>query len=268
MITSTSNPKIKELVQLKKKSRIRDKEGVFLAEGIRLVKEMPPERIKALYISESWWEKNKREASRLSDGKAGAEVQVLSDTVFAYVSDTKTPQGILAVVRQMEYDLFDITGERRGQVPHILVLDNLQDPGNLGTIFRTAEAAGATGILMSRECVDIYNPKVIRSTMGAICRVPFYYAEDICTEIEKLKEKKISVYAAHLEGKTFYDEEDYREGCAFLIGNEGNGLREEVAACAGCRVRIPMEGQAESLNAAVASAVLMYEVSRQRRRQE
>ena len=87
-------------------------------------------------------------------------------------------------------------------------------------------------------------------------------------EIEKLKEKEIKVYAAHLEGKTFYDEEDYREGCAFLIGNEGNGLREEVAACAGCRVRIPMEGQAESLNAAVASAVLMYEVSRQRRRQE
>ena len=115
--------------------------------------------------------------------------------------------------------------------------------------------------------MDIYNPKVIRSTMGAVCRVPFYYAKDICGEIRKLKQEKIKIYAAHLEGIHEYDGEDYRDSCAFLIGNEGNGLKEEVAACADVKVRIPMQGKAESLNAAVASAILMFEAGRQRRKQ-
>ena len=262
IITSTGNQRVKELVQLQKKSRIRNKEGVFIAEGLRIVREMPAERIKSLYVSESWWKKHKKETDGL-----GKKVEIFSDAVFAYVSDTKTPQGILAVVRQMEYGFADITGEKKEKKAHILVLDNLQDPGNLGTIFRTAEAAGATGILLSSDCVDIYNPKVIRSTMGAICRIPFYYAEDLSAEIAKIKEKKIHVYAAHLNGRRFYDEEDYTRPCAFLIGNEGNGLRKEVADCADCQVRIPMEGKAESLNAAVAAAVLMFETGRQRRQE-
>lgn len=263
IITSTGNQRVKDLVQLQKKSRIRNKEGVFVAEGLRIVQEMPAERLKSLYVSESWWKKHKKETDEL-----GKKAEILSDAVFAYASDTKTPQGILAVVRQMEYGFADITGEKNQKMAHILVLDNLQDPGNLGTIFRTAEAAGATGILLSSDCVDIYNPKVIRSTMGAICRIPFYYAEDLCAEIAKIKEKKIHVYAAHLNGRRFYDEEDYTKPCAFLIGNEGNGLRKEVEDCADCQVRIPMEGQAESLNAAVAAAVLMFETGRQRRKEK
>ena len=118
---------------------------------------------------------------------------------------------------------------------------------------------------MSRGCVDIYNPKTIRSTMGAIYRMPFLIADDLPEMIGQLKEKKIGVYAAHLDGKNTYDRENYTGGCAFLIGNEGNGLRQEVADCADTWIRIPMAGQVESLNAAVASAVLMFEVSRQRR---
>ena len=146
-----------------------------------------------------------------------------------------------------------------------MVLDNLQDPGNLGTIFRTAEAAGVTGISMSRDCVDIYNPKTIRSTMGAIYRMPFLYAEDLKETIDALKEQGIQIYAAHLDGKNFYDKEDYRGGTAFLIGNEGNGLRREIAECADIWIRIPMAGRAESLNAAIAAAILMFETCRQRR---
>ena len=145
-------------------------------------------------------------------------------------------------------------------------MDNIQDPGNLGTIFRTAEAAGVTGILLSRDCADIYNPKTIRSTMGAIFRMPFVYTDDLPGAVNSLKKHDIRVFAAHLEGERAYDEEDYRQGSAFLIGNEGSGLRPEVAACADVLVRIPMEGMAESLNAAVAAAVLMFEVSRQRKR--
>lgn len=166
------------------------------------------------------------------------------------------------MVRQMEYTLEQMTD---GVIPHLMILDNLQDPGNLGTIFRTAEAAGVTGIIMSRDCVDIYNPKTIRSTMGALYRMPFVYVEDLRETIHTLKEKSIKSYAAHLDGKNTYDKEDYRQGTAFLIGNEGNGLREEIAQCADTWIRIPMCGQVESLNAAVAATVLMFEVSRQRR---
>ena len=108
----------------------------------------------------------------------------MSDAVFSYVSDTKTPQGVLAVVHQMEYTLGQMT---EGAIPHLMILDNLQDPGNLGTIFRTAEAAGVTGIIMSRDCVDIYNPKTIRSTMGALYRMPFLYVDDLKETIHTLK---------------------------------------------------------------------------------
>lgn len=148
------------------------------------------------------------------------------------------------------------------------MLDNLQDPGNMGTIVRTAEGAGVTGVIMSRDCVDIYNPKTIRSTMGSIYRMPFYYAEDILKAIRKIKDAGIKVYAAHLDGEKSYDEEDYAFSCAFLIGNEGNGLREETSKMADHYIIIPMSGEVESLNAAIAASVLMFEVKRQRRNTE
>ncbi|BFL24269.1 TrmH family RNA methyltransferase [Mediterraneibacter gnavus] len=269
MITSTSNQRIKELSQIQKKSKVRSREGVFVAEGIRMVRETPYERLVSLYFSESF---EKKYGNEVLDAISGGDLkireqirrktEILSDAVFSYVSDTKTPQGVLAVVRQMEYTLEQMTD---GVIPHLMILDNLQDPGNLGTIFRTAEATGVTGIIMSRDCVDIYNPKTIRSTMGALYRMPFVYVEDLRETIHTLKEKNIKSYAAHLDGKNTYDKEDYRQGTAFLIGNEGNGLREEIAQCADTWIRIPMCGQVESLNAAVAATVLMFEVSRQRR---
>ena len=279
MITSTSNTQIKELAKLQKKSRLRDERGIFLVEGPRMVEEIPKERIERLYISESFERKNPAYIKDL-----GVSAEVLSDTVFSYVSDTKNPQGILAVVKRLEYTMEDVLGksalkceEKSGEkeknpenhqirVPHVIVLDNLQDPGNLGTIFRTAEAAGATGILLSSDSVDVYNPKVIRSTMGSVYRMPFFYVKDLPAAVKSLSSQGIRTYAAHLNGKNVYDEEDYTEGCAFLIGNEGNGLRDEVSECADCLIRIPMCGKAESLNAAVAAAVLMFEAGRQRRK--
>lgn len=292
MITSTSNQKIKELIRLREKSRAREEEGVFLVEGPRMVREIPPERLSCLYVSESYGEKNREQIA--AAGEAGIGTEVLSDDVFARVSDTKTPQGVLAAVHMMKYSFADILGVKktaahthiqrsfmqdpfsekisvkeggagRARLPLVLVLDNLQDPGNMGTVFRSAEAAGATGILMSGDCVDIYNPKVIRSTMGAIFRLPFYRAENLTEAVQELRAAGLRVYAAHLEGRRTYDGEDYRRGCAFLIGNEGNGLRPEIAECADCRIRIPMEGGTESLNAAVAASILLFEAARQRR---
>lgn len=266
MITSISNPKMKELTQMQKRSRARNQAGFFIVEGLRMIREVPSERLVQLYVTEEFYNKYKKESF------FSAQKEFVSDQVFEYISDTKTPQGILAVVRQYTFtedDVIEKSDDKgtsgRKRPAHILVLDNLQDPGNLGTMFRTAEAAGATGVILSKDCVDIYNPKVIRSTMGAVFRMPFVYVENMPETIEKLKKHGIHVYAAHLEGQQAYDEEDYQSATAFLIGNEGNGLRKEVARCADTWVRIPMEGQTESLNAATAATVLMFEVSRQRR---
>lgn len=262
MITSTSNQRIKHLVNLKKKRKARDEEKVFLVEGIRMFREVPVRKLREVYVTETFYHREKKVVEQIL---AGSRItpEILSDTVFAYVSDTKTPQGILCVVEQRGYTLDEVAG---GECPHIIVLDHLQDPGNLGTVLRTAEGAGVTGIVMDRECVDIYNPKTIRSTMGSIYRMPFYYAEDLKETVCDLKKRGIRTYAAHLEGKRDYDEENYCIPCAFLIGNEGNGLTREIADLADAYIKIPMEGQVESLNAAIAASVLMFEAGRQRRR--
>lgn len=261
MITSTSNAKIKRIVQLRKKKKARDAEGVFLVEGIRMFREIPEKLLQEIYISESCEGKEGKEIRRRASA-CGIRPELVSDGVFAYLSDTQTPQGILCVVGQLSYSLEEVAD---ASCPHMLVLDRLQDPGNVGTILRTAEGAGVTGILLDGECADIYNPKTIRSTMGSIFRMPFYYIQDLEEGIRYLKKRGICTYAAHLEGKRAYDEEDYRKPCAFLIGNEGNGLRPEIADLADTYIRIPMAGEVESLNAAIASAVLMFEAGRQRR---
>ena len=257
MITSTSNPQIKRLLQLQKKAKVRDEENVFVVEGLRMFAELPKNRVEKVYISESLYNRKKLELN-LQD----FPFEILSEQVFGHVSDTKTPQGILCVVKREKYDLDELFQVKN---PHFIVLDNLQDPGNMGTIIRTAQAAGVDAVFMSKDCVDIYNPKTIRSTMGSIYRMPFIYIEDIPNLLDIFREKGVKSYAAHLNGENFYDKEEYCSGTAILIGNEGNGLHEEVAQKADVWVKIPMQGQVESLNAAIAASVLMFEVFRQRR---
>jgi TrmH family RNA methyltransferase len=256
MITSTSNPQVKNLQQLAKKAKVRNEQDVFLVEGMKMFQEAPREKIQKVYLSKSLYEEK---------GQAfceGLNVEILEDHVFAAASDTRTPQGILCIMKQYHYQLSDLT---KKECPHLLILENLQDPGNLGTIMRTAEGAGADGVILSRTSVDLYNPKTIRSTMGSIYRMPFLYVDQIEDILPELKKAGIRTYAAHLKGKHNYDEEDYRKGTAFFIGNEGNGLTENLSAKADTWIRIPMHGQLESLNAAVAASILMYEVCRQRR---
>ena len=145
-----------------------------------------------------------------------------------------------------------------------LVLESIQDPGNLGTIVRTAEAADVTGIIIGGDSCDIYNPKVVRSTMGTIFRVPFVYVDDPAKAVDRLKEHGIVVYGAHLDGCDPYAGKLKRNN-AFLIGNEGNGLTDELSSKADRLLRIPMAGQVESLNAAISATLLAYEAYRQRR---
>ncbi len=271
MITSTGNSRVRELVKLKKNSRDRDAQDVFVAEGPKMFREIPVSLLREAYATKSFLES--------ADGRkalsAGIRIETVSDAVFQYMSDTRSPQGILAVVSQLHYEIPDLLGEGNASpdrkeaagadhTPLIVVLENLQDPGNLGTIVRSAEAAGATGILLSKGSADIYNPKVTRSTMGSVFRVPFVYTDHLKEELEALKERGVRLYAAHLKGSRDMYAESYAGPGAFLIGNESRGLTDETAALAHQAVRIPMCGQVESLNAAIAASVLLYEARRQR----
>ena len=260
MITSSSNQQLKYITSLMKKAKIRREEGLFVVEGPKMYGEIPDGWLKKTYVSE--WFLRESAARQLL---VRQEYEVVSDGVFRGLSDTQTPQGILALVSMPYYGLDDLL---RGDKTHLLILDGIQDPGNLGTMFRTGEGAGITGIVMSRDTVDLFNPKTIRSTMGSIYRVPYFVAEDLCGIIRTIKGLGTKVYAAHLEGSVPYDTPSYRGAAAFLIGNEGSGISAETMTCADEYIRIPMEGSVESLNAAVSAAILMYEAARQRRNGE
>lgn len=272
MITSVTNSKVKRIVNLQEKSRVRAKEKVFVVEGLKMFEEAPIERMQELYIEEKLFEellmvegasKEKIEICR----HKSILVETVSREVFAKMSDTPSPQGILCVMERYAYDcqkMIERAKEKQketGKAPLFLLLEDIQDPGNLGTMIRTAEGAGADGIIMSRGTVDIYNPKTIRSTMGSLYRMPFFYAEELDEVIALLQKEQIKVYAAHLKGKQYYHEIDYGAGAAFLIGNEGNGLKKETADLADCYLKIPMAGRLESLNASIAAALLMYQAA-------
>ncbi len=267
MITSTSNQQIKQVSALLKKSKERREKKSFVVEGPKMVMEAPAEWLKAVYVSE-FFEKNPENKTFLMElenkcKSVQAQFEIVSDSVFKSVSDTQTPQGIMAVVSMPAYEMKQLL---QGEKTHLLILESIQDPGNLGTMVRTGEGAGITGVIMNKTTVDLFNPKTIRSTMGSIYRVPFVVTENLAETMRELKQQGVSLYAAHLKGQHAYDEEDYTTACGFLIGNEGNGLSDEIADLANTYIKIPMEGQVESLNAAISATLLMYEANRQRRK--
>ena len=256
MITSENNAKIKELIKLQKNARHRRKEELFVAEGIKLVQEAAQYgKLRQVLIRESLWHERWKDApeseiaKELSVDGNRVGVDIAPDSVFDMVADTVTPQGILGMVDMPAYSLKEILALSSGLY---LMLDDLRDPGNLGTVIRTAEAAGAAGVIMSRGCVDLFNPKVVRATMGAIFRVPFLYVESLPETIEQMKKKNISVYGTILEESQPYDEPDYTKPSGIVIGNEANGISAPVRESLTGRIHIPMQGSVESLNAAVA----------------
>ena len=290
-ITSTGNKLIREVRDLEKKARARRESGLFIAEGERLCSEIPVAYIERIFVADDYDGRLPEFAGEVSHdaqnaktrAEAGANAAQASShplqpsdisgqrnhvpqrapkifqvprELMEHMSDTKNSQGILAVVRQKKYT--ELPGD------FFLILDTLQDPGNMGTIFRTAEAAGVDGILMNRDCVDVYSPKVVRATMGAMFRMPFIVSDDLPAEIRRMKSEGVQIYAAHLRGTKNHWDFDYRTPTAFMIGNEGNGLQDAIADLADTYLRIPMMGHTESLNAGVAASVLMYETLRQR----
>lgn len=267
MISSTANSRIKQVVAWQTKARERRKDGVFIVEGIRMYEEAPENRIKETYVSEKFLKQLQGEKGKGQDilkklQKTGYEE--VSEDVFLKMSDTQTPQGILCVLERPTYNIEEMLQTEKEKAPLLLVLEDLQDPGNLGTILRTGEGAGVNGVIMSRDTVDIYNPKTIRSTMGSIYRVPHIYVQDLIPVLDTLSQNGVHTYAAHLSGETYYNAFDFKQGTAFIIGNEGNGLKKETADRAESYLKIPMEGKVESLNAAMSAGLLVYEAHRQR----
>lgn len=277
IISSKDNKRIKYIRSLLEKGNIRKKNHQFVVEGIKLVDEaLEYGKVLKVVCAESLYNElisgdlsgnrllAENDKNITSYVKKGSSLLVVSDTVFKSMSETKTPQGILAVAEMPDYRLLDKgfleqAYTKNGKIK-LFVLEDTADPGNLGTIMRTAEAAGVTGVIMGKGTVDIFNPKAVRSTMGSIFRLPFAYAEDLKETIQKLKTQGISFYATHLKGEKSYKDIKYSDMSAILVGNEARGLSDEVADLADTYVLIPMQGKVESLNAAVAAALMMYEV--------
>lgn len=260
-ITSSSNPIIKEIKTLHRK-KDRWTKRLYMAEGIKMAEEIINNGYEAKYLIYT---------ESLFDIKGGSKLYErikhfknlinIPEKLFAEISDVETPQGIMAILPFREMSLMDML-ER--QNPFIILLDRVQDPGNLGTIIRTADAFGVDGIIVSEGSVDVYNPKVVRATMGSLFRMKIYHTEDSMGTIRELKDKGIIIYSTSLQGKSFIHEVDFKAPSLLIIGNESRGVSDELLDMADMLVKIPMVGGAESLNAAVASSIIMYEVLRQR----
>ena len=277
------------LKELKKPAH-RKEYGLAVIEGVRLVTDAIKSRVEltAVFVSNGFIKQNiSKNVSELLK-VSGYEPVVLSDSLFAAVCDTKTPQGILAVIKMTGYKLEDLMGQNQtghiktqpesagiseneniqqegsGAYRQFVVLDGVSDPGNAGSVIRTAEAAGFTGVIMSNGCADLYSPKTLRAAMGSALRLPVVQGVDIKYAVSQFKEVGIKVIAAAPDANKSCYEADMSLDIALLIGSEAFGLSMEVIELCDEKVCIPMQGQTESLNAGLAAGILMYEALRQR----
>ena len=256
MITSDKNKIIKDILKLKQKKE-RDITGNFYIEGERIIDEIPSNiEIKKYIFSEKFYKdlKNKEKDKKIDN-------IVVSDSVFKKISDTINPQGIMAICSMPKNNINSIK-IKENKV--FVILDRICDPGNMGTIIRTAEALGIDSIFLSKGCVDLYNPKVIRATMGAIFHIPIIQDCDISYLITHLKSNNVNIVCTHLDGDKAPYNIDFKKSTAILIGNEANGVLEQYKNEADELVKIPMVGKVESMNASISSAIIFYEVLSQR----
>jgi TrmH family RNA methyltransferase len=257
MITSTTNPKIKYIRRLQNDRRFRRREGVFVIEGTRWLAEMAmfKERLVLVLVTESWLRaQDNRLLIETLDLVDSSELELVSEQVFAHVSDTETPAGVLAVVSIVQPDLPE-------SPKLLLILDRLSDPGNMGTILRSSAASGIDGVLAGPGCVDIYNPKVVRSSMGALLRLPVLSLS--WAEIGEVV-AGMHVWLAAADGRINYTDVDWRQPSALIIGSEAHGAGQRAHHISHEVINIPMAAESESLNAAVAASVILFEARRQK----
>lgn len=256
-ITSKENKHIKNCVKLVSSKKYRKETGLFVAEGLRLCEDALKSGQRAVQAFLTPETAQKPQAMEIV--AQAQEAFLISPEVAAKISDTQTPQGIFCVFKILDnHSLVDTMKGKR-----FVVLSSLQDPGNLGTIIRTSEAFAMDAIIMSADCPDIYSPKVLRATMGGVFRIPIITVENISGAIEYLRQEQVSVYAAALSKESVpITKVDLGGRTAVVIGNEGNGLSAEVISCCTKSVIIPMAGNAESLNAAIAASIAIWEMSK------
>lgn len=266
IITSENNPLIKDIKSLKIK-KYREQNRLFFIEGIKFIEEAltSDEDIKSIIISETVQKDGKIQGiiHKIKQKERKTRLYSVPDNILKQLSDTETPQGIIAVVKMKNYDLVEIMN-RNKKNNLFVILDAVQDPGNMGTIIRTADAADFDAIIATKGCVDFYNPKVLRSTMGSIFHIPVINANDLSQLITNLKSKSIKIYASHLNAQKYFYDLDMSKDTAIIIGNEANGISDQTASLADELIKIPMPGKAESLNASIAAGILIYETVRQR----
>jgi len=261
LITSNKNNIVKKVKALSNRKE-RTEMGLFFVEGLRIVEEAFSAYGNELEIvlSESFYHSNTESSITKLLEKYCCKAYVVTDKLFKDIADTITPQGVLAIVPIQKRLLEDLLTEQGLYV----VLDGIRDPGNMGTIIRTADAAGFTGIIIAPGCVDPYNPKTLRATMGSVFHIPLCIVEDIDITYNMLKKSGVQIYASSLDTETNLYSADMKKGTALVIGSEADGISIASQKAADLLLKVPMPGRSESLNAAVAAGIMIYEAVRQR----
>lgn len=272
-ITSAQNPSFKEALRLKDPKEAKA-QNLFLLEGLRSVSELlgeippslPPWKPISFWAEETFCQKAPSLTESLKASYPDAAFYLISERLFEKLSETKSPQGLLAVLQRPSYSLEQLLSPSPGRsAPLYVITERLQDPGNLGTIYRTADAMGASALFTLRGSVDLFSPKVIRSAMGSFFHLPAMQDLLLTDLLPLLKARGITLFASALSRKALPPwQADLTLPSAILIGNEGEGLSKEALSSADKTLFIPMSGSAESLNAGIAAGMLLYEASRQR----
>ena len=257
-VIESKNNKIVKLIQSLKNKKNRDKHKLFIAEGERFIYDIDNIKdIDFIVVSENY---------DINKIKFDCKKYILSESIFKNCCNTENPQGILAICKQKNYNLSYIENivSNFGSSGFYIIIDKINNPGNLGTIIRSADAGNVNAIFISNDSVDLYNDKVLRATMGSIFHIDIFQNCDIKKIIGILSKNNVSIYATSLEANKYPYDIDLKKGSAFVIGNEAIGVSKEVISLCNEKIKLPIIGKAESLNVSVAAGILIYEVVRQR----
>lgn len=268
-ITSATNPRIKAIKKLEQK-RERDREGLFVIEGFHLVEEAIKHHAEIetiLYSTsadvallakiETDLMKNQGHQQNLDSRNAGIDFILITDSILKTLANTPAPQGIIGILKQPKMAIEMLLDDNKRPLAHLLLLDNVQDPGNVGTMIRTAEAAGFKGIILGDGSADLFNDKTIRATQGALFQLPIIKV-NLEALLPALHDAGYESWVTTLEEATFYTALPKPQKCALIMGNEGQGVDPKLQKLASTKVKIPMLGQSESLNVGVAAGILIY----------
>ncbi len=262
IITSRDNAYVKQYVKLMVSKKARQESKMFVVEGARINEDAINEKlqIECVFITNMAKLKYPDVVDKIYRNITSEKIYEITDEIAAKMSDTKNPQGIFAIIKKLDKVL---TADKIISNGRYIILNNLQDPGNIGTIIRTADAVGIDAVIMTEDCCELYNSKLVRSTMGSMFRVNCYDECNINDVLDLLSTKKITTFAAVIDADAVsLTECDFSRGGAVIIGNEGNGLPEIIKNRCDTKLTIKMHGNIDSLNAAMATGIIMWEMQK------